>query len=917
METPILATKLYLPPPPPNAIARPALHSRLQRGLAGKATLVVAPAGFGKTTLVSQWLATGAQPVAWLTLDAHDNTPSRFLTYLLAALRSLYQPGHATWGTQTAALLAAPQLPPLSTVLTTLVNEVAYTPLPLVPLSLILVLDDYHLIATPAVHEAVDFLLTYLPPHLHLVILSRAEPPLTLARLRASGSLTEVHADDLRFSQAETAAFLATAVDLPLHEEAVAALATHTTGWAAGLRLVAMRLQADASRQDATHLASTLTTLLSNHRPLFDYLTVEIFDHLPAARQQFLVQTALLDRLCGDLCTAVTGNPQSPQLLAALAQEQLFVTGLDDRHYWYRYHGLFAEFLRQRLAALDPALIRTLHDRAAHWHARQGLLSAAIEHGLAAQAYHLVAALIETNAMQMVYTAEVTTLAHWLHALPAALVAASPLLAFAQAGTALLQSQFEQANQWLTVAETALAQPAVVAALPLPVATLRGYLDAVRATIMVNLHQDVATTIAVAQRALANLPADEHFLRGAVALNLGDAYCHLQENSRAEQAFAEAVALTAHLPNLTPHLAALGSQAGLYARQGNLHQAAAILREAIAVGEAWGKATAEAHPATGKVYGLYAGILYEWDQLDAAEAAARQAIACCQRWGHVQHQLDGYLYLLNALVAQQKFTEAHATLTAARLLVTASWIVSHQQAAPMGLAADLRDAVNRAQLRLWLREGRLDDVAAWLAQEPVQDQLALTFIQSRLALGRHQWAAAAVPLNALTTQLAQQTDVGGHLKALLLQAQLAYGQGQPAVALQRLEEALTLAAPSAYLRTFLDEAAELADLFQLAAQQGRLSDYGRRVYSLCGAPSTSPSAPASLAAPAAALAEPLSDREVEVLHLLAADLTYQAIGDALFISLNTVRTHAKNIYSKLGVNRRSEALATARTLGLL
>lgn len=916
METPILATKLYLPPPPPNAIARPALHSRLQRGLAGKATLVVAPAGFGKTTLVSQWLATGAQPVAWLTLDAHDNTPSRFLTYLLAALRSLYQPGHATWGAQTAALLAAPQSPPLTTVLTTLVNEVAYTPLPLVPLSLILVLDDYHLIAAPAVHEAVDFLLTYLPPHLHLVILSRAEPPLTLARLRASGSVTEVHADDLRFSQAETAAFLATAVDLPLHEEAVAALATHTTGWAAGLRLVAMRLQADASRQDATHLASTLTTLLSNHRPLLDYLTVEIFDHLPVARQQFLVQTALLDRLCGDLCTAVTGNPQSPQLLAALAQEQLFVTGLDDRHYWYRYHGLFAEFLRARLAQLDPALIRALHERAARWYADQGLLSAAIEHGLAAQAYAFTAALIETNAMQMVHTTEVTRLAQWLQALPPALVAASPLLAFAQAGTALLQAQFELANQWLSVAEAALTKPAV-ATLPLPVATLRGYLDAVRATIMVNLHQDVAATIAVAQRALANLPADEHFLRGAVALNLGDAYCHLQENRRAEQAFAEAVALTAHLPNLTPHLAALGSQAGLSARQGNLHQAAAILRQAIAVGEAWGKATAEAHPATGKVYGLYAGILYEWNQVDRAEAAARQAIACCQRWGHVQHQLDGYLYLLNALVAQQKFTEATATLTAARLIATESWTVSHQQAAPMGLAADLRDLVDRAQLRLWLRQGRLGDVAAWLAQDALRDQLALAFIRARLALGRRHWALAAQQLAAVAAQLAQQTDYGSQIKLLLLQAQLADGREQPAAALQYLDEALTLAAPNDYLRTFLEEAAALTDLWQLAAQQGRLSDYGRRVYRLCGAPSTPPSAPASLSVPAAALVEPLSDREVEVLHLLAADLTYQAIGDTLFISLNTVRTHAKNIYSKLGVNRRSEALAAARTVGLL
>lgn len=912
METLILATKLYSPPPHPKAIARPTLLARLQQGLAGKATLVVAPAGCGKSTLLSQWLQIIDRPAAWLTLDPADNEPSRFLTYLVAALQRLSPGADARWGEQSLALLASPQPSPIVTVLTTLVNELAYAPAPM-----LLVLDDYQVIEAAAVHEIVDFLLTYLPPHLHLVISSRLSPPLALARPRASGTLTELNADELRFSSTEVGAFFAATIDLPLAAPEISRLTAYTTGWAAGLRLVALRLQAATGEPKYEKLAATIANLRADQPPIFDYLTVEIFAQLPLERQNFLVQTVLLDRLCGDLCVAVTGNAQSPQLLAELAQEQLFLIGLDDQHHWYRYHGLFADFLRHRLGQLAPTLIRELHGRAARWHATNGMPTVAIEHALAAQAYGLAVELIEANVMPMVHTTEIANLAGWLRALPPALLTTHPLLAFAQAGIALLQSQFDQANQWLDVAERQLSTIPATATLPVPRATIHGYLDALRATVMVNLRQDVALIIAASQRAMAHLPVTEKFLRGAVALNLGDAYALQQENGRAEQAFAEAVALTQQVVNLTPHLAALGSQGGLAQRQGDLQRAATIYRQAIALGQGWGKTTGADHPATGKAYAFYARILYEWNQLAAAENAAQQAISCCQRWGHRYHQLDGYLQLVNALVAQHKLAEAMTTLTAARLLANETWQLAQQQATPTSLTRVLLAAVEQAQAGLWLRQGRRQAVEAWLATEPLCDRLGLTFIRARLALAQGAWATAAQWLADLAQQLQHQTNYGAQITCLLLRAQLHQGRNELAAGVTLLGEALTLAAPQGYLRVFLNEGEALATLFHHANKLGQLSDYGRQVLShFALVPADLRPSTAALV-PSFTLIEPLSARELEVLRLMAADLTHEAIGEQLVISLNTVRAHAKNIYSKLNVNRRSQAIARARALALL
>jgi len=938
METPILTTKLYMPAPQMTAISRPPLLAKLTQGLSGKLTVVAAPAGFGKSTLVSQWVRAVGRPVAWLTLDAHDNDATRFLAYVIAALQQI----QASCGAQTLALLRSPQPPPVETLLTTLVNELALMPQPF-----LLVLDDYHLVEAETVHQAVNFLLTYLPPQAHLVIVTRREPPLALARLRVRGELGEISAADLRFSPAEVAAFFTQTVGVQLTPDAVAALDARTEGWVAGLRLAAVVLQATDPAARTARFVTLISQFRGDDRHVFAYLTEEVFDRLTAERQAFLVQTALLQRLCGALCDAVTGNRNSQSLLEELARENLFLLPLDHQRQWYRYHPLFADFLYHRLQRLAPDRLRGLHHRAAAWYATNGFAEAAIDHALAAGDYDQAAQWIEANVLRLALSNETATLMRWLCLLPPDLSQTRPLLAFAHAGVALLSSQFVQAKQWVETAERALVALPPATLLPLTTKTLQGYLDALRCTAMVNLHDPVEAIITVAQRSLNNLPADERFLRGAVALNLGDAYCRRQENGRAADAFAEAVALTQEVSNLTVHLAALGSQGELYAREGNLPQAALIYQRAIAVGQAWGKATGQTHPTTGKAHAFYANILYEWNQLDEAERQAIAAVDCCKRWGHTQHLVDSYLALINSTMAQGKLEQANAALTAARLVATESWHNAHQQGTRTNAARELVEAVDHTQLRLWLWQGRLQDARQWLADHDTEEHLALYFARARLALAQNELPAAAHWLSKIEQGLMRQPYRLGQIKLLLLQAQLHQRQAHPEQALTALRAALTLAEPGGYIRVFLDERPAVAELLhKLVPQTGdsdyvvapepfqaqqrlripdrqkvvdvvALSAYTQRLLTAFALQAITPAATESATPQTDALIEPLSEREREVLRLLAADLTYEAIGESLVISLNTVRTHTKNIYSKLNVNRRSQAIARARALGLL
>ncbi|MBX3013146.1 MAG: hypothetical protein KF832_16630 [Caldilineaceae bacterium] len=899
---PILATKLYRPSPPAAAVDRPWLCTKLNDGLAGKLTLLVAPAGFGKSTLLSQWLPTLDRPATWLTLDRYDNDPIRFLRYVVAAWQQI----DPACGTQALALLSAPQPPPLETILTTLLSELALIIHPFV-----FILDDYHLIEAAAVHQALNFLVAYLPWPAHVVIACRREPPLALARLRVDDQVTELPAELFRFSPTESATFFAAALPGDLPADLLAALTARTAGWAAGLRLAALILQSPPAATQADRATAFLTALPSATQPVFAYLAEEVFDGLPAAQQQFLLQTAFLPQLTGPLCDAVTAQPGSQSQLEVLAHDHLFLLPLDNQCQWYHYHPLFADFLRHRLQQQAADQIRPLQDRAARWYADHDLPEAALEQALAVANHELTAKIVEQHVFRLARGNALSPIADALQSLPKELCQRRPLLAFAHAGIALLQSRFEQARHWIGVTEQAVATLAEPDALPLPRATFQGYLDALRSTTMVNLREDRPTIVLLSQRALGTLPLDETFLRGAVALNLGDAYNALQEYTLAEQALATAVALGQQSGNLILHLAALGSQGGLHQHQGDLAQAAAIYQTAIQVGQAWGQATGQIHPATGKALAFYASILYEWNRLDEAERQATTAIAGCQQWGHAQHLIDSYYQLFKTQVAQGKEAAAVTTLTAARLVATTALQRSQQQGSPANAAHEMLTLVDRMQLRLWWEQGRLAAIEQWLATQSL-DPSAWMVTRTRLALAQEQRAATFHWLARIEQQLAQRPAPLEQVQWLLLRSLAEARYADQAQALTTLRAAVTLAEASNYVRTFLDAGPMIGILLQSLARPMDQHAYRQRLLAAFAT-----AGPVSAIAAPPASAEALSEREVEVLRLLAADLTYAAIGESLLISLNTVRTHAKNIYGKLGVNRRNQAIARAHTLGLL
>ena len=429
MSTPILATKLYIPPPRPKVVLRPRLIERLNEGLDRKLTLISAPAGFGKTTLVSEWVAGSERPAAWLSLDEGDNDPTRFLTYLVAALQTIAP----DIGEGVLSVLQSPQPPPTESILTALLNEITA-----VPDDFVLVLDDYHVIDARPVDAALTFLLEHLPPQMHLVITTREDPQLPLARLRARGQLTELRAADLRFTPSEAAAFLNEVMGLNLSAEDIAALETRTEGWIAGLQLAALSMR---GRED---VPGFIRAFAGDNRYIVDYLVEEVLQRQPERVRSFLLQTSILDRLSGPLCDAVTGQEEGNALLEALERGNFFVVPLDDRRHWYRYHHLFADVLHAHLMAEQPDQVPTLHRRASEWYEQHGSAADAIRHALAAEDFERAADLVELAVPAMRRSRQEATLLGWLKALPDELIQCRPVLSVAYAGT-LLQAASSRA----------------------------------------------------------------------------------------------------------------------------------------------------------------------------------------------------------------------------------------------------------------------------------------------------------------------------------------------------------------------------------------------------------------------------------------------------------------------------------------
>ncbi|MEO8609512.1 MAG: LuxR C-terminal-related transcriptional regulator [Chloroflexota bacterium] len=878
MPTPILATKLYVPPLRPKVVLRPQLIERLNAGLNGRLTLISAPAGFGKTTLVSEWVINCDRPVVWLSLDEGDNDLPRFLTYLIVALQTVAP----HFGESVLGVLQSPQPPPAETILTTLLNEMLS-----IPDNFILVLDDYHVIDAKPVDNALIFLLEHLPPQMHLVIATREDPYLPLARFRARSQLTELRVADLRFTPAEAAGFLNQVMGLTLSTEDVDALETRTEGWVAGLQLAAISLQ---GHPDAARFIKSFT---GNHRFVLDYLLEEVLNRQPENVQTFLLRTSILNRLCGSLCDAVMldGAASAQETLAYLEHANLFIIPLDNERRWYRYHHLFADLLRQRLQQQigdDGETIAELHRRASLWYEVNGLAAEAFYHAVATQDVDHVMRLMEGREMPLTFHDVAAPIVRWLESLPTAVLDAHPSLWVMSAKALLVTGQVTNVEPHLQAAE------ALMQGIELDEKShdLVGQIAAARATLALSQYQ-VEAVIVQSRRALQYLHPDNLPMRTVATWTLGFAYQQRGERAAARSTYSEAVAISAASGNRFVNILASIGLGNIQESENQLYLAAETYQRSLEmVGNQLFPAACEAH------LGL-ARILYEWNDLEAAQQHGQQSIYLARQYDSM---IDRYI-VSEIFLARLKLAQGDVMGAAASIAVTDQSVREHHFVYRI-------PEVAAVQVLILLRQGNLT-AATELAQ--AHD---LPISQARVYLAQGDPSGALALLEPLRRQMDAIGWADERLKLMVLQSVALYAQGKRDVAVQVLGEALMLAEPEGFIRIFVDEGPLMAQLLTEAAARGIMPDYSRKLLAAFELEAQSSDTKIDASA-ARALIEPLSQRELEVLQLIAQGLSNHEISERLFLALSTVKGHNQKIFDKLQVQRRTEAIARARDLGLL
>jgi LuxR family maltose regulon positive regulatory protein len=975
---PLLATKLYQPTPRDTAVVRPRLVARLLAGMRARLTLLAAPAGFGKSTLLAQAVAEGQKAkgkrqkeggdgdellpatlyplpsqVAWVALDEGDNDAARFWSYVCMALER----ASAGLGAAPLAILrAAPSA--IDAALAELLNTLAEC-----AEQVVLVLDDYHVITNAAIHTALGFLLDHAPPQFHLLIASRIDPPLPLARWRARGELTEIRAADLRFSGDEAQQFLTETMGLGLDAEQAAALEARTEGWAAGLQLAALSLQG------LSDVRGFIDTFSGSHRHVVDYLAEEVLGRQPEHIRMFLLQTSILERMCGPLCDAVLGmttddrrpttdsspssavggervrtderrptndhndgqsvvggqwsvvDSYSQLILADLERQNLFLVPLDEQRRWYRYHHLFADLLRHRLAHEQPALVRELHRRAALWFEQHGAPADAVSHALAAADAELAARQLSAHAARFAANGETRTLQRWLDALPRDQLLGNPRLCLAQVQVLMLSRQIVPAEPYLEAAEAALARADEGAAV-----SLRGELLALRAHVAIE-RGAFADALALARRALVLLPPHEHWSRSSSTLVLGYALMVLGHTGEAVATHAENVALSRAAGNPVSGLFSATEVVKLRVLQGRLTEARASVDQALgwAADEGWRHL-----PPVSALHIWRGNVLIEQGDLPAAEAELATAIRLTR---HGPAITDARAHVFLARLRQLQGDRAGASAALAEVeAICRGWQPSGERSFFEAHAARVRlmqGDVATAQRWAGERAGwDRDEAPSYFREIELLTLARVAVLGDAVENGGARVAEALARLGWLR----EQASAGGRgavvIEARALEALGLARSGRPEAAHERLGEALALAAPEGLIGSFADLGAPMAGLLRQELARRAASDpirpYVARLLEMCAA-EPAPSAPRGAAEPAAQQdgdavllgAEALTEREVDVLRLYAAGMTSPEIADHFVVSINTVKTQLKSIYSKLGVHSRAAVVARARGLGII
>ncbi len=922
---PLLKTKLYIPLPRAGCVSRPRLTEKLTQGLARPLTLISAPAGFGKTTLISEWYASSAdrdRRLAWLSLDDDDNDATRFWAYVIAALQTL----QSTMGAEALVMLHAgwrqASLP--KAFLTSLINDLTN-----LNADSVLVLDDYHVIESRLIHDALTYWLEHLPPHLHLVIASRTDPSLSLARLRARNQLVEIRAADLRFTPEEAALFLNQVTGLGLTPQDVAALESRTEGWIAGLQLAAIALRtrltqteplrAPPTTQGRSDVSSFIAAFTGSNRYVLDYLVEEVLNRQSEGVQTFLLQTSILDQLCAPLCDAVTGRSDSQAILQLLDQSNLFTTPLDEERRWYRYHPLFAEFLHSRLVFTQPDDVPELHRRAMEWYERQGLIDEAVTHALAIQDWVHAARLIEQFSQTLLMRGEMITLQNWLQALPDDLIRSQPRLCILMAWSHILELRMDVAEIYLRNADQLIA--AAQSPTSEDYASLESEMEAIR-SVEYMFQGETHRAAELARQALEHSRENNEFLRSIIALDMSFSQVMSGDAQTANQALTETIRLSQQAQNTMVAVISMAQLAEQYIAQGHLHQAADLYRQAIQL--------ADEHtpppPVISMAYNGLGEVLREWNQLAEAMQALNKGIELGRRWNAAM-SMDGYISLARVNQARGD-TEA-----ALEIMHKTHELIRRFES----VMSDMM--ISAFDVRLWIAQGNLEAVAQWVQEVQKDERIQwnespypyLLREMTQLILA-HAQLALDNPKDtlALIEQLAPEAETLGRrgiiieltmLKALALQA-----LGEMPQALAALKQALSQAEPEGYARLFADKGEPMRLLLQRMKNSSVDSSLAAYVDKLLAAypkseSETLRSKDEQTLQPSAfglqPLAAPLSERELEVLRMIAAGLSNQEIADRLVVAYSTVKTHINNIYNKLGVNSRVQAVTRAHELKLL
>lgn len=909
MASPILVTKLFVPPTRAELVQRPSLIERLNAGLDRKLTLLSAPAGFGKTTLVSHWvenlrsnreLDNQSIKVAWLSLDQDDNDPVRFLNYFIAALNQI--DGIETdLGQDALNVLQLPQPPSPKTVLISLINDLAA-----IPEKIIFVLDDYHLIEAKSIHQALIFLLENLPHQLHLVIATRQDPSMSLGLLRARDQLTELRAVDLRFTSSEAADFLNQVMGLNLSSEDIAELETRTEGWIAGLQLAAISMQGHEDVQGFIH------SFKGSNRLVLDFLIEEVLGKQPESTQIFLLKTAILNRLTGSLCDALTGQGNGQETLEMLDRTNLFIVPLDEERRWYRYHHLFADLLQQQLTSSHNTAINELHQKAARWYQINDHLKEAVHHALAGNDIDFAVQLIEKGALVAIEKSDFRFILDSMNMLPKSAINKTPWLFIYHTWTLLLTGQVEAASPNLENLDWLLEYAKEKNEIQQQ--RMMGYIAGLK-VIHAGWIRDYENLTKYANQVKQYLP-ENNWICAYCAMMMGGFFWGNGNLQGAIDAYTESVLAGKVSGNSMVVITSTVRLAHSLELAGHLQQATGLLRNSFEIANNNGRNL----PVSGYIHIEFGRMLYELNELDHAEEHLTEGIKLCRQMADGHAEKVGHFLLAKVKIARGDYEGAQASMRE-----------GDQAFHPSKVFYDLREA-DFPHIRLWLKEVNLSELRAWLEindHSPLEiahfkTRLTMT-MQARvlLALGREfperSYLKDALDLLAELYEMAENNGWGRKVIEILCLQAMAYSiqEEDDERALGILELAIKQAEPEGFIRIFVDEGPSMASLLYEALKHEIAPEYVQQL--LAAFPVTEPEE-TNLTKPQvdqSGLIEPLSEREIEVLQLIAKGLTNQEISNKLFLSMHTVKTHTRNIYSKLGAHHRAEAVAKARAFGIL